>query len=57
MKWRSRNRISYKVKNFFYRLTFWDIKKVLNNIIFILFEIITVVLGIAFIFIFPALFH
>lgn len=57
MKWRSRNRFSYKVKMFFYRLTFRDIEDMLSNICFIVFEIVTAILGFLFIFIFPALFH
>lgn len=57
MKWRSRNRFSYKVKMFFYRLTFRDIENMLSNVCFIAFEIVTAILGFLFIFIFPALFH
>lgn len=54
---RTRNSLSYKFNMWIYQLTYQDVKKVIKNIITILFEIIMGVIGFGLIFILPALFH
>ena len=48
---------SYKIKMWFYRLTFKDLKKFLYVIGSNLLEIIMIILGFVLLFIFPAFFH
>ena len=54
---RTRKSWSYKIKMWFYRLTFEDIKHAVKIVLGIAFEFIIVFLGFVLIFIFPALFH
>ena len=54
---RTRNSLSYKFNMWIYQLTYQDVKKIIKNVITILFEIIVGVIGFSLIFIFPALFH
>lgn len=52
-----RNSLSYKIKMFFYRLTFQDVKNSVHSILKIIFEIITTILGFLALFFIPAFFH
>jgi len=54
---RTRNSLSYKFNMWIYQLTCQDVKKIIKNIIAILFEIIMGVIGFGLIVILPALFH
>lgn len=54
---RTRNSLSYKFNMWIYQLTYQDVKKIIKNVITILFEIMAGVIGFSLIFIFPALFH
>ena len=52
-----RNSLVYKIKMFFYRLTFQDVKKGSYSVMSLLFEIITAVLGLIVLLLLPAFFH
>ena len=54
---RSRNCLSYKIKMWYYRLTFRDIKHMIKIICSFAFEFVIALLGFILFFIFPALFH
>lgn len=54
---RTRKSLSYKINMWFYRLTFQDIKKVINNITLTILEMLMILLGFLIIFLLPALFH
>jgi hypothetical protein len=54
---RKRRKIFYKIKIWFYQLTFRDIKKVSKICVNFIFEILTVLLIFLFIFIIPAIFY
>lgn len=54
---RTRKSLSYKINMWFYRLTFQDIKKFINNITLTILEILMILLGFLIIFLLPALFH
>ena len=54
---RTRNSLSYKIKMWYYRLTFGDIKHALKVGCSFVFEFIIALLGFILFFIFPALFH
>lgn len=54
---RTRNSLSYKIKMWYYRLTFGDIKRALKTGYSFAFEFIIALLGFILFFIFPALFH
>lgn len=55
--WKIRNSLKYKIKMWFYRLTFRDIAHVMKEIFNFTFEIVIAILGFIFIFIIPALLH
>lgn len=52
-----RNKISYKIKMWFYKLTWNDIKIGIKNVLPILNDFILVLIGLIILFFFPALFH
>lgn len=52
-----RKTLLYKIKMWFYHLTFRDIKNFIQNGIYFILEIIMVVLGFIIIFILPAFFY
>lgn len=54
---RTRKSLSYKINMWFYRLTFQDVKKVVNNIALTILEMLMILLGFFIIFLLPALFH
>ena len=54
---RTRNCMSYKIKMWYYRLTFGDIKNILKKVSSFVFEFIIAFLGFILFFVFPALFH
>jgi len=54
---RSRNSFSYKIKMWFYRLTFNDIKKVILLISGYIFDSITLIIALLFLILLPAFFH
>ena len=54
---RSRNSLSYKVKMWFYRLTFDDIKKTILLISNCIFDSITLIIALLFLILLPAFFH
>ena len=54
---RTRKSWSYKIKMWFYRLTFRDIKCAVKVVSEFIFEFIMVFLGFVLIFLIPALFH
>ena len=54
---RTRNSLSYKIKMWYYRLTFRDIKHAVKIVLGFVFEFIMVFLGFVLIFLIPALFH
>lgn len=54
---RTRKSLSYKINMWFYRLTFQDVKKVINNITLTILETLMILLGFFIIFLLPALFH
>lgn len=54
---RTRKSWSYKIKMWFYRLTFEDIKKTANIICSFVFEFVIALLGFILLFLIPALFH
>lgn len=57
MKRNARNTIGYRVKFFFYRLTWEDIAHVINVAKFYIVEILTAIVIFLFLFFFPAFFH
>lgn len=54
---RTRNCLSYKIKMWYYRLTFRNVKNYLKMCGLFIFEFIMAFLGFILIFIFPAIFH
>lgn len=54
---RTRKSWSYKIKMYYYRLTFRDIKLFGRKIFSFMFDFIIAVLGFVLIFVLPALFH
>lgn len=54
---RGRNSLSYKIKMWYYRLTFQDVKKAFNVFKEFMFGFIIAILGFILLFIFPAFFH
>lgn len=54
---RSRNCLSYKIRMWYYRLTFKEIKKVLKMVFSFVLKFVITLIGFALLFIFPALFH
>lgn len=54
---RTRKSWSYKIKMWFYRLTFEDVKKTTNIICSFAFEFVITLLGFILLFLIPALFH
>lgn len=54
---RTRNSLSYKIKMWYYRLTFGDIKRALKTCYSFAFEFIIALLGFILLFLIPALFH
>lgn len=52
-----RQTIQYKIKMWFYRLTFRDVEKATKNIVMFVFEIIMAILVFGFVLILPAIFH
>ena len=54
---RTRDCLSYKIKMWYYRLTFEDVKCMLKMIISFIFKFIIAFLGFILLFILPAIFH
>ena len=54
---KKRKKVFYKIKKWFYQLTFRDVKKVSKIFGNFIFEILTVLLIFLFIFIIPAIFY
>lgn len=52
-----RNSLRYKIKKWFYHLTFQDVKKATKISVSFLLEIFAVVLGFFLLFVLPAFFH
>lgn len=52
-----RKTLRYKIKMWFYHLTFNDIKKGIKNIVFFIIDMFVVILGFLMLFVLPAFFH
>lgn len=57
MKRRTRKSLSYRIRMWYYRLTFADVVNMGRKIIIIFLEILMAIVGFGFLVIFPALFH
>ena len=52
-----RNSLRYKIKMWFYYLTFNDIRKGIKNTVFFIIDMFIVILGFLMLFVLPAFFH